>query len=181
MKENQLMIDILKKEFLQSREAKALHSLLAGEIAAVEAYDLAIARMRDREIIPTLEECRLSHELRVQILQERMDLLAEDHLESSGWWGVVTRFVENSAIVISDRVALSVLTAGEDFGFSQYELHMRDLDPQTYVLAENDLLPAQGRTLETMSLLCAVMRSEEHSDKLDSACSAAEGKAGKSR
>jgi hypothetical protein len=89
-----------------------------------------------------------------------MEFLDEDALESSGWWGAIARLVEGGAASISDRVAISVLVAGEDYGFTQYEQHMKDLDVATFAVAENELLPAQGKTLQTITLVSAYLRSE---------------------
>jgi hypothetical protein len=159
---NENMKDLLTRGFIHGKEVRALSALLAGEISAVEAYNVAIENVKDVQLISTLEASRNSHALRVATLQERIEILGEDPLESSGWWGAVARFVEHSATLISDRVAMSVLAAGEDYGFGQYEQNMTDLDADSFSVAENELLPAQGRTLQTILLLCALLRSEAH-------------------
>ncbi|MBX9687982.1 MAG: PA2169 family four-helix-bundle protein [Candidatus Obscuribacterales bacterium] len=162
MKENLSIKDLLGRKFLHQREVNALSSLLAGEIAAVNAYGICLRKAKDLRIIPPLEECKSSHALRIPILKQQLQMLGEEPLDSAGLWGMVCELVESGALFIGDRVAVSVLTAGEDFGFEQYEEHMKDLDNESYLIAEQSLLPAQANTLRTMTLLCAWIRSQEH-------------------
>lgn len=167
MKVNVSIKDLLNKEFLRDKEVHALDVLLAGEIAAVEAYNLAIQRVKDVMVIPTLEECRNSHAMRIQFLRDRVERLGAEPPETGGWWGSAARFAEGGASIISDRVAMSVLAAGEDFGYEQYIQHMKDMDSYSYEIAKSQLLPAQSKTLQTMTLLCAWMRAEElHDDDM---------------
>jgi len=155
MRENENHLkDLLTREFLHNKEIGALSTLLCGEISAVEAYNLAIENVKDESLLPVLEECRNSHAMRVVTLQDRMEYLQENALESSGWWGALARFVEGSATIISDKVALSVLAAGEDYGFTQYEQHIKDLDSETFDVALSELLPEQGKTLHAINNLC---------------------------
>lgn len=164
MKLQESMRELLQKE-LQHGEVAALSTLLSGEIAAVDNYNHAIQHVRDTELIPTLENCRNSHAMRVQILQSRLEEMGAQHLKSAGVWGRLTRFIENLGSMISDKFALSVLAAGEDFGFEQYHSHRSSLDVDSRDLVERELLPMQSRTLETMSMLCGFL-SEEKKDKL---------------
>ncbi len=160
MQENKNIKDILSREYLHRKEIHSLSELLSGEISAVEAYNLAIEKVKDVHLVAKLEECRNSHAVRVATLQDRMEILGEHCLESSGWWGAVARFVESGAAAIGDKVSLSVLFAGEDYGFSQYGLHMKDLDSETFAIAESTLLPEQGKTLQTITQLNASVRNE---------------------
>ncbi len=161
MKANLSIKEILGREFLDNKELTALSALLAGELSAIQAYNMAIDKVRNKHLIPTLEECRNSHALRVQPLRERMEAHGAPALRNAGWWGSFVSAVENGATFISDRVAMSVLCAGEDYGFEQYEKNMKDLDSESYELVDSELLPAQSQTLQTMTLLCAYLKSEE--------------------
>lgn len=162
MKANRQIKEILGREFLESKEVQALSNLLSGELSAIQAYNLAIERVRNKHLIPTLEECRNSHALRIQPLRDRMEEHGVPPLRNSGWWGAFVSSVESGATFISDRVAMSVLAAGEDYGFEQYENNMKDLDTKSYELADEELLTAQAQTLQTMTLLCAYLRVEEN-------------------
>lgn len=186
MKANAIQ-EILGREFLYRKEIQALSTLLSGELSAIEAYNLAIEKVKDAELIPTLEQCRNSHALRIQHLRKRMEDHGKEPLRSSGWWGTFALAIEGGATMISDKVAMSVLAAGEDFGYEQYLDHMKDLDTESFELVEKELLPAQRQTLETMTLLCAYMRADaahkkeeaqEQADKDKSEAESAQRKTG---
>ena len=159
MKANAIQ-EILGKEFLYRKEIHALSTLLSGELSAIDAYNLAIEKVKDADLVPTLEQCRNSHALRIQSLRQRMEDHGMQPLRSAGWWGTFTLAIEGGATMISDKVAMSVLAAGEDFGHEQYTEHMKDLDTESFTLVENELLPAQTETLEIMKGLCAQLRGE---------------------
>ncbi len=161
MKASKSIKAVLDREFLREKELKALSALHSGELSALEAYELAIDRIKSPELIPLLERCRNSHRLRMNVLGERMSELGKEAENSAGFWGALSNFAEASATLISDRFAITVLAAGEEFGLEQYNLHMKDLDPVSFELCQRELLPAQCRTLENMTLLCAALRDEE--------------------
>lgn len=156
MKLQESMKELLHKE-LQHGEVSAISTLLTGEIAAVDNYNFAMQHIRDIDLIPTLETCRNSHAVRVQFLQNRLHQMNTKHVRTAGMWGSLTRFIENCACLFGDKVALSVLAAGEDFGYDQYNRHLSSLDVESKELVEAELLPMQARTLETMRMLCAFM------------------------
>jgi hypothetical protein len=159
MDESQHLKEILDRQLQKGRETSAVQSLLEGEISAVESYDVALKKVRDMNLVPVLEQCRKSHAQRAETLRNRIKKISETYLDSSGSWGAVARFVERGAAAIGDRVAMSVLAAGENYGFIQYEQHLKDLDAETFEVVQTELLPEQGDTLETMSLLCAFMKT----------------------
>lgn len=154
MKLQDSMKEHLNKE-LQHGEVAALSTLLSGEIAAVDTYNFAMQHIRDIDLIPTLETCRNSHAVRVQFLQNRLHELGASHAKTAGMWGALTKTIEKCACMMGDKVALSVLAAGEDFGYDQYNNNLSSLDVDSRDLVETELLPMQARTLETMRMLCA--------------------------
>lgn len=162
---NMSIKELLDNEFLHDKEIHALNSLLSGEISALEAYNLAIQKIKDQDLVSTLERCRDSHALKMLCLMGRMEELGHSPPKSAGWWGTMVSLVEGAATMLSDKIAINILTAGEEFGFEQYEHHMKDLDSKSYALVKTELLPAQGRTLQTMQLLCVWLRSEEKSNE----------------
>lgn len=113
--------------------------------------NLALQKVRNEDLIPTLEDCRNSHALRIQPLRERMEEHGAPPLRTAGWWGSFVAAIENGATFISDRVAMSVLATGEEYGIEQYEEHMKNLDSKSYTLVEDELLPAQAQTMQTMT------------------------------
>ena len=160
MKLQESMKELLNRE-LEHGEAEAVGTLLSGEIAAVDAYNYAMQNVNEIDLIPTLETGRNSHAMRVQVLQSRLDQLHAKHPSSGGIWGGFTRTIQHVAGFLGDKVMMSVLAAGEDFGFEQYHSHLNSLDTETREMVERELLPMQARTLETMSMLCAFMNESK--------------------
>lgn len=150
-----------RKESAEEKEIRALQILFAGELSAVDCYKLALRTVEDKQLIPVLEECLLSHRERTQDLEKRLESFHLYVPESSGCWGSIAHFAEFCAGFISDRAMMSVLAAGEDFGYDQYIIHMPELDSDSYQHARAGLFPAQAKTWQTMTLLCAWMKSEE--------------------
>lgn len=151
---------LLSREFLHDGEVKALAELLAGEMSALDAYDLALGRIKNQDLKAKIRESRESHAARVERLKARLAALGEDPEQARAYW--IARLVEGSAASINDRIALSVLAAGEEFGLEQYKHHMNELDSDSYELVESEILPAQRKTLQTMSSICAQLRSPAH-------------------
>lgn len=163
MEVNQPIKELLNREYLHDKETHALISLLASEQAAVQTYDLAIRKIRDKELIPILENCRDSHDLRIRILKRRLQLHGDNIPDTAGWLGTVAGIVENGATIFGDRVSMSLLAAGEELELEQCQELMKDLDNDTYNIVEGGFLPAQKRTLETMTILCAWLKQEAYS------------------
>lgn len=144
---------------LHDTEVSALSALLAGEISAVDTYNLALEKINDSVIITTLKQCRDSHARRVEVLRGCIKDMGENPPKSAGLWGVVARFAERGATIFSKKVAVNMLAAGEEFGLQQYENHVESLDSDSWKIVEKDLIPAQERTLRIMSSLCSWMQN----------------------
>lgn len=71
MSTNQTYRDLFDKA-LSNEEINALSALQVGEISAVQAYDQALDRVKNMELVPTLEECRESHAQRAAMLRVRL-------------------------------------------------------------------------------------------------------------
>lgn len=159
MNANMVIKDVLDKEYLHDKEVHSLKVLHGGELAAVEAYDIALNKVKDEESQHALQKCRDSHALRSRLLGYRLDCLNAHSEEGSGFWGTVTRAATSTAGLFGPRVLVSLLSAGEDYGFEQYDRHMKDLDSDSFELAETGLLPAQGESLHLMTNLCKQLRA----------------------
>ena len=141
-------------------EISALSELQSGEISAVESYDLAIKKIRDAELIPTLETCRNAHAQRERILKDLLHDLGAAPRKGSGWWGGLAHAVESSAAWLGDRTAVAVLSAGEEYGSSQYQAHLSALGQHAWKIVHDELMPAQKKTQQTMILLTAWLHSD---------------------
>jgi uncharacterized protein (TIGR02284 family) len=130
-----------------------LNGFLRGEMSAVETYDQAIERLKTSEARMQLEECKRSHEQRVQRLRQHIALLGGEPSESSGPWGAFTKLFEGGAKTFGERAAIAALEEGEDHGLRLYRDDVEKLDASSRQLVEMDLLPAQERTHRSLSAL----------------------------
>ncbi|MCW5802032.1 MAG: DUF2383 domain-containing protein [Deltaproteobacteria bacterium] len=131
-----------------------LNSFLRGEIAAVETYRMALAKIEEMDathdqLITNLH----SHEDRVGILEEAIRAIGGEPATSSGPWGVFVRSIEGGAQLFGRRATLAVLEEGEDHGLVDYREDLDDdeLDAGTKRVVRDTLLPAQQLTHDSLS------------------------------
>lgn len=142
---------------LHDREVAGLSALLAGEISAVESYQQAIQKVKDTELISTLEQCRNSHAVRIMMLRECLQNLGVIPSESAGVWGWFAQLVEGGATIVSDQAAIATLTAGEYFGLDQYRKTMNSVDPESWKIIQKEVIPRQEQTYAVISALNTTM------------------------
>jgi hypothetical protein len=130
-----------------------LNGFLRGEISAVETYRQAIEKLGSSPTKAQLEDCRRSHEQRVDKLRDQVERLGGEPAESSGAWGAFARLVEGGAKVFGESAAVAALEEGEDHGLKLYRDDLDKFDIVTRQIVEADLLPAQQRTHQFMSAL----------------------------
>jgi demethoxyubiquinone hydroxylase (CLK1/Coq7/Cat5 family) len=130
-----------------------LNSFLRGEISAVETYRQALDKVNDAEARMQLEQCHVSHQMRVDLLKTRIIDLGGEPAEGSGAWGAFAKTAEGSAAAFGQKAAIDVLEEGEDHGLKDYQKHLTDLDAASRSFVEKELLPAQQRTHRTLSTL----------------------------
>jgi uncharacterized protein (TIGR02284 family) len=130
-----------------------LQSFLRGEISAMETYRQAMEKIGDPSLRTLLQECARSHEERVMILRDRIAQRGGSPAEGSGVWGGFAKLVEGGAKVLGVKAALAALEEGEDHGLRLYRDGLDKLDGPARMFVENELLPAQQRSHDTMSKL----------------------------
>jgi len=138
---------------MQNTAVDTLNGFLRGEISAVETYRQALDKLQTSPSRTELEQCRRSHEQRVQRLREEVVRLGGKPEEGSGAWGAFVRVVEGSAKVLGEKAAISALEEGEDHGLKLYREDIQKLDPASRALIEREVLPAQERTHQSLSTL----------------------------
>jgi uncharacterized protein (TIGR02284 family) len=141
----------------ENKTIDKLNSLLRGEISAVETYRQAVEKIDEPGIRNMLEENQGMHGRRAQRLRQRIEQLGGTPAESSGIWGAVAKTVEGAATITGDANAINVLEEGEDRGLADYRNSLDDVDSETAMMIQSELLPGQERTH-------AVMRSLKHSN-----------------
>lgn len=126
---------------------RRLNDCLRGELAAVEAYDLALHSARDPDLHAPLRELRDSHKRRVKMIAQKIRHWNGEPAERSGAWGAFARAVQRAADLFGDRAALVALAQGEEHGIARYEEDLVDVDPATRDFLEVQLLPLQRESL----------------------------------
>ncbi|HSY41188.1 MAG TPA: DUF2383 domain-containing protein [Polyangia bacterium] len=137
----------------QKGTVDTLNGFLRGEISAVETYRQALDKLQTSPARVELEQCRRSHEQRVERLRQEVRRLGGTPEEGSGAWGAFANLVEGSAKVFGEKAAIAALEAGEDRGLKLYRDEMEKLDPMARSVIETEVLPAQERTHHSMSTL----------------------------
>ncbi|MEK7412546.1 MAG: DUF2383 domain-containing protein [Planctomycetota bacterium] len=134
-----------------------LNSFLVGEISAVETYNQALRHLA-KEPLSDLIENRDCHIGRVNLLRSKIIELGGVPETTSGAWGGFVRLVEKGASLISTKTVIAALEQGEDRGLADYR-DTDDLDDESRMMVEADLLPAQERTHKRMSNLQRTQKS----------------------
>ncbi len=137
----------------QSATVATLNGFLRGEISAVETYRQALDKLQTSPSRVELEQCRRSHEQRVERLRQEVVRLGGKPEESSGAWGAFAKLVEGSAKALGEKAAISALEAGEDRGLKLYRDELPKLDATARAVIETEVLPAQERTHHSLSTL----------------------------
>ena len=137
----------------QNATVDTLNGFLRGEISAVETYRQALDKLQTSPSRVQLEQCRRSHEQRVERLRREVVRLGGKPEEGSGAWGAFASLVEGSAKVLGEKAAISALEAGEDRGLKLYRDEMGKLDATARAVIESEVLPEQERTHESLSTL----------------------------
>jgi demethoxyubiquinone hydroxylase (CLK1/Coq7/Cat5 family) len=138
---------------MDTNPVNTLNELLRGEISAVETYRMALEKLTESPVRGELEECRRSHEMRVEKLRHEVVRLGGRPDESSGAWGAFAKLVEGSAKAFGEKAAIAALEEGEDHGLRLYKGDLDKLDPASRTLVETDVLPAQEQTHRSLSTL----------------------------
>jgi demethoxyubiquinone hydroxylase (CLK1/Coq7/Cat5 family) len=137
----------------QTTTVATLNGFLRGEISAVETYRQALDKLQTSPSRVELEQCRRSHEQRVDRLRQEVVRLGGKPVEASGAWGAFAKLVEGSAKVLGEKAAISALEEGEDHGLKLYREEMAKLDATARSVIESEVLPAQERTHKSLSTL----------------------------
>jgi uncharacterized protein (TIGR02284 family) len=130
-----------------------LNSFLRSEMAAVETYKQALEKLDQFPQRTTLESCARSHEERVQKLAEEIRRRGGTPSQGSGAWGGFTSLIQGGANLFGAKAAIAALEEGEDHGRNDYKRDLDSLEPSAKSFVQNELLPEQHKTHDTMSRL----------------------------
>ena len=130
-----------------------LNSFLRGELAAVETYRQALAKLTDFQHRRTLEQCADSHSTRVEVLEFEIIARGGQPAFESGMWGAFAKVVEGSAATLGAKTAIAALEEGEDHGRNDYMRDTIKLDAKAQEVMQSKIIPEQLRTHEAMTRL----------------------------
>ncbi|HEY6556979.1 MAG TPA: DUF2383 domain-containing protein [Polyangiaceae bacterium] len=136
-----------------AQQVDQLNSFLRGEIAAVETYRQAIAKLQDSANVITLRDCMRSHEQRVTALTLEIRRLGGKPASGSGAWGTFAKVVEGGAKAFGEKAAIAALEEGEDHGRDDYRRDLDKLSLDVRRFAQSNLIPEQERTHRALSSL----------------------------
>lgn len=130
-----------------------LNSFLRGEISAVETYRQALEKVERPQLASELQNCLQSHQRRVTLLSDQIRNLGGTPTTSSGVWGAFAKVVEGGAKAFGEKAAVAALEEGEDHGRNDYRDDIDKLDAATRQVIQDQVLPEQRRTHDTLSAL----------------------------
>ncbi len=135
----------------RSEDVKCLNVFLRNELSAVETYDQCIKKIDDARIASGLADLQNSHQLRAQLLRQKIAELGGEAENSSGMWGSFAKMVEGSASMFGERAAIAALEEGEDRGRDNYIEKSDDLSPELQRFVNAELLPEQRRSHDMLN------------------------------
>jgi hypothetical protein len=127
------------------------NALLAGEMSAVETYELALKNVDKEDIVQALMKCQKSHARRVDKLKACVLDMGGKPGGSAGVWGPFAALCQESAV--SETAAIAALEESEAERLVQYEAQQKIVISPVIQVLQNDLLPEQHETHLTMSSL----------------------------
>ena len=131
-----------------------LNELLRGELSAVESYDKALPAVEDKPALRSdLQECRASHELRVERIRRVIADVGGEPAHASGAWGLFAKAVAGGARALGWKTVITTLEEGEDHGLKEYHDAMPRLGESVRQLVSTQLYPEQQHTHSVMSAL----------------------------
>ena len=128
-----------------------LNSFLRDELAAIATYDEALHGRSAFSGKTELSLCRRSHEVRANILREKIVALGGDAVATSGLTGAWDKLLERGAVAIGPEMAIRALERGEDHVLEDYRRGVHDVDPEVQVFLERMILPEEEYTHRTLS------------------------------
>jgi hypothetical protein len=132
----------------------ALNELLRGELSAVESYDRALPAVQDKPGLRVdLQECRASHELRVERIRRAILDRGGEPAHASGAWGAFAKAFSGGARHLGWKPVIFALEEGEDHGLAAYGEEMPRLVEEVRRLVETEIYPEQQHTHNVMSAL----------------------------
>jgi hypothetical protein len=134
-----------------------LNSLLRGEFAAIESYEVALSRFEGQMQEATLHHFCNEHREAAFLLRDRIIDFGGEPWVGSGPWGVFTAAVTGAAGVVGGSAMLTALCRGEEHGAYKLEDAVADagefVADECHALIAGYLLPRSRRRIEGLGRL----------------------------
>jgi hypothetical protein len=137
----------------------ALNSLLLGQMAAVESYDLAINKFEDPHILTGLQSIREEH-LQAEIqLREKVLQMGGGPVETSEPWGACSAAITHTEKVACPATALAALKQGEEHSINEFEdsLKNESISANCKQVVQTNLLPTGRKHVAELNRLMGGM------------------------
>jgi uncharacterized protein (TIGR02284 family) len=109
-----------------TEQIDTLNELLRGEIAAVETYQQALARIESDPGASELRQIHDEHCDAANALRQHIRHHDGSPERGSGTWGAFARAVEGVAKLLGNTLTLKALKEGEQMGVKAYEDALKD-------------------------------------------------------
>lgn len=133
-----------------------LGTLYSMELSAARSYDMALASPDLAPYRDTLGYNRRSHEERIRLLCEQIQLAGGDLPQTSSISDSLLELLEDAAVAVSASNAFHVLERREDRWLNKYKQARDKLVRQSRLFVEEQLLPRQ---LQSHGVIHAFKRS----------------------
>ena len=143
----------------EKREGESLKTLLLSEMAAVDAYETAMARLQDHHVLVSLEKIRDEHARTATALRAQVMSRGAAPPECAGPWTTVAVAINGTDDIISPTTALWALCQGEEHTINAFEdaLEHDGLTAESKRLIRIELLPRNRRHLDQLNRLIGGM------------------------
>lgn len=137
-----------------------MNRLLRSELSAVETYQLALDKEREKFGHETefqqLNAILAEHQQAASQLTTQIQQLGGTPVQDSGAWGMWSKIVMATAKLMGDKAALKALKEGEESGLKEYQEALHDTTtPSEVKTVLNSLLPKQQAHIRTLDGLMA--------------------------
>ncbi len=119
------------------------NQFLRGELAAIETYNQAIAKVNNGAEELRLDQIHDDHVAAKSAIMNHIYHLGGKPAITSGAWGAFAAAIEGTAKLFGNTAAINILKQGEELGVDEYEGALRDenLGPACRKLINSVLLP----------------------------------------
>lgn len=133
----------------------ALHSILRGEISAVESYRQVLEILRDDPEVHRLEQFSQDHQKAVTYWTQEIGSLGDQPDRDSGAWGSVVKAFTGSAKLLGNTTALQALKQGEVHGLNEYRelLENDDVSATHKQFIRDNFIPNQERHITSIDAM----------------------------